>query len=1414
VELTKWRRLSMAGLLSLCLGFSAAVSASFELVSQLVGEPQLLSGANGGTSLPSLSADGRFVAFASSADNLVAEDSNGKVSDIFVYDRDTGITELLTAGGNRNSTQPFLSADGRFVVFESSASNLVAAESSADVSNIFLHDRDSDTTTLVTIGGDDDSRRAAISADGRFVAFESRASNLVANDSNGLVDIFIYDTLTEATELLARGGNSSGSVPALSSDGRFVAFTSDADDLASADSNGSGFDIFVIDRETDSIELITAGGNGDSTAPSISADGRHVAFVSRASNLAAGDSNGGDADVFVHNREADTTKLLTAGGNADSFASAISADGQFVAIFSAADNLVAENSQGLLLFDLTSDTIEVLPGSVSEASLAISADGHLVAFATTANDLVESDVNNNIDTFVFNRVTNELERVHSPALGFDAVGGNGPSARPSVSGKGRFVAYESAASNLVESDSNGATDIFIYDTESGRNKIFALGANGNSNNPAISTDGRFVVFDSEASNIGGGTSNDRVDIFVYNQDTGVTDLLTAVSNNRSANPAISEDGRFVAFQSFASNLVVGDSNGSSPDIFVFDRQTGSREILTAGGNTVFLRFPLLDASPSISADGRFVAFQSTASNLVGADINGEGFDIFVFDRDTATVERLTSGNGHSLRPSISADGRFVAFQSSADNLVAGDLNGSGDDVFLYDRQTSTTERLTPGANTQAIRPSISGDGRFVTFTLSSVVQLNSGDFNRDDIAIFDRDSNSYGLVTDSADFDSDLSAISADGQRIAFSSAATNLTNDAIASGQNVFVSLANNPPSVDALATTTVEDTPVALTLTGFDPDSNPLTFEVVAAPGNGELSGAGPDYIYTPEPDFFGTDSFSFAASDGSSISLPATVTIEVGAVNDAPVAVGADAGIDLTTLEDTALAITLVGTDIEGDALTYDITTPPGSGTLTGTAPALKYSPAVNFSGSDEFSFAVSDGALSSTPVSVKITVVETNDVPAADSQFLATAPNTPLEITLTGSDPDSTGLGFAIVGFPANGSLSGNLPDLVYTPVREFTGTDIFTFIISDGRDSSAVASVSVTVAVLDPPANQPPVADAQSITAPLNTPVSVLLHASDAEDDPLTFNIVELPANGKLSGVAPDLTYTPDANYLGTDSFSFTVSDTLVESAPVPVSISIVDATIELFSAVLPASRSVEVGATATAFATLINAGSITAQSCSLRLPDSVPADFFYQASDAVTNQVMGQPNLAVDLPAGASQSFVIGITPVEELAAVDIALQFQCANATDAASFVGLNTLLLSASFAPVPDLIALVATTSNNGVMELDNNTGFFTAATVNVGSAATITVTADTGQAALPMALSLCQTDPATSACINPSVPATEPVLVDIGAGDSPTFAVFASADAAIALDPANSRVFLRFSDELGEVRGSTSVAVANNQ
>ncbi len=1427
-----WRKSVLIGfsLAFSALPLSSAASAGFDLVSRVDGGPQLLSRPDGTTTEPTISADGRFVAYQSEASNLVAGDTNGNDVDVFVYDRDTDTTQLVTAGGNGRSSFPSITADGRFVAFQSEATNFVPGDTNDDLFKIFVYDRNTDTIESITPDSNDDSFEPTISADGRFVAFRSRAINLVEGDTRvGVSGIYVYDRETGTTELLTKEGIVASARHAISADGRFVVFGSTSTELVAGDTDGDFAKIFVYDRDSDTIELLTAGANGDSNSPSISADSRWVAFSSGADNLVDDDLNGQAGDIFVYDRDHDVLERVTNSAIGGSSRPRLSADGRFLAFQSSADNLVAgdaNSSNDIFVYDRDTATTELITVAGNDHSFAasISADGVVLAFETDASNLVPGDVNGDRDALAYDRAADRFERLQNVEPRLELVGGNGLSQSPAISTDGRYIAYDSQARDLVAQDDNNQRDIFLFDTVTGRNELLTTGANGSSRFPSISADGGLVAFESEATNLvsvdGNGT---RSDIFVYIRDSGLTQFITSNGNNLSLDPAISADGRFVAFESFANNLVGSDPNGSSPDIFVYDRQTNVTEILTSGGDSLFVLNNLLRASPSLSADGRYVAFQSTASNLAPGDANGGLFDIYLYDRKTSTRELITAGgDNHSTRPSISADGRYVAFQSRASNLVpdqAANTRVASIDIFVFDTETKITRLVSTGSNNPSSHPSISAEGRFIAFSssASNLVEVDLNGSTRD-IFVFDQESDSFTLLTQGGDSSSDTPSISGDGQVIAFQSFADNLTIDG-SIYSNVFVSGVSEPLTADPVTIAILEDTPVAFTVTGSDPENDDLilNFAVVEPPSHGDLSGTAPDFVYTPNEDFFGTDSFTFLTDNGSRSSAPASVSISVTNVNDAPVAIGTQAGVtEVAAREDKPLAITLAGSDVDGDALTYTVVTGPGNGVLSGAAPNLIYSPATNYFGSDQFTYTVSDGELTSSVVAINLSVGATDDLPVADEQSLVTAANSSLAIRLTGTDADNDRLVFALVDLPTSGSLSGNLPNLVYTPNNDFTGTDSLAFTVSDGTSASALAKVLiiVTEVVAPPPVKLVPVAESQSVSTQTETPVLISLIGSDGDGDSLSFNLLELPVNGRLSGQAPNLIYTPDAGYSGHDSFTFSVSDGEDTSPTATVSITVVEAAVQLFSAVLPASRSVQVGKTATAFATLINAGSADALGCEIQLPETLAADFFYQTTDSSTNEGVGDANRPRDILAGTAQSFVFGITPTEELPATAVALEFQCANATDAESFTGLNTLLLSAAASAVPDLIALAATTTNNGVMEFENNNGFFTIASVNVGSAATILVSADTGDAVLPLTLSLCQTDPTTSQCINPTVPSAEPVMVDVAEGSTPTFAVFANTAEPIALDPANSRVFLRFRDELSVVRGATSVAVHNAQ
>ena len=248
--------------------------------------------------------------------------------------------------------------------------------------------------------------------------------------------------------------------------------------------------------------------------------------------------------------------------------------------------------------------------------------------------------------------------------------------------------------------------------------------------------------------------------------------------------------------------------------------------------------------------------------------------------------------------------------------------------------------------------------------------------------------------------------------------------------------------------------------------------------------------------------------------------------------------------------------------------------------------------------------------------------------------------------------------------------------------------------------------------------------------------------------------------------------------------------------------------VHALAAVLPASRSVRVGVTATVFATIINVGPSTATDCRIVLVSDVPATLTFQTTDPATNGVTGTPNAPVDIPAGGTQSFVVALTPTAPFRARDVELSFVCANTAPAVITKGLNTLFFSASATAVPDVVALVATVDNTGIVTISgtSGTGVFAVAIANVGITGRITVVTDTGDASLPVVVLVCRTD-GSGHCVD-APRAT--VTLDVGENAFLSFGLFVTGQGGVAFDPANHRIFVRFVDDSGETRGSTSVAV----
>ncbi len=361
-------------------------------------------------------------------------------------------------------------------------------------------------------------------------------------------------------------------------------------------------------------------------------------------------------------------------------------------------------------------------------------------------------------------------------------------------------------------------------------------------------------------------------------------------------------------------------------------------------------------------------------------------------------------------------------------------------------------------------------------------------------------------------------------------------SNGNSSSSTSVSVTKPNTPPIANSQQVDVIEDTPKDIVLLSSDPDGDVIDYcTIVTYPQHGVLTGTAPNLTYTPNLNYNGPDSFTFKVCDGIFYSNTATVTINVLPVNDAPVANNQNP----TTPEDTSLPVTLTATDPDGDALTYSVVTPPANGVLTGTGANLIYTPNLNYFGVDSFTFQASDGVLTSNIATITITVTPVNDGPVSNNQTVVTNEDTPVAIILSGSsDAEGSPLVYTIVTPPAHGTLSGSGANVTYTPDTNYNGPDSFTFKVNDGTTDSNVATVSITVL----PVNDIPVALNLVVSYVLNTPVNFVLKAVDPDNDPLTFNVLTQPANGALSGAAPNLTFTPATNFNGTTSFTFQVND--------------------------------------------------------------------------------------------------------------------------------------------------------------------------------------------------------------------------------------------------------------------------------
>ena len=525
------RLLVLAGFAQLAVFAAVAAGRDFELLSINAGDT---ASGNGASLNPVVSSNGRFVAFASEAANLVANDNN-RARDVFWRDRVAGTTRLVSrtpagASGNAASDAPVISPDGRYVAFHSRASNLVPNDNNADY-DVFLWDSTDNSVTLVSRtptggSGAGASYSPQLSTSGRVVSFASTAADLVAHDTNGTADAFARDLDLGVTYLASVNtngfsGNGSAGVPVLSANGRYVAFLSRANDLVTNDFNSLN-DVFVHDLQTRETKLVsvnvagTGAGNRLSFDPVISADGRYIAFSSQATNLVTLPDENNFPDVFVRDMQLGVTKLVSVN----------------------AAGTAAGGNGGVPA---------VLPASFTPF---LSADGTKVLFASLAADLVANDTNGKQDVFLRDHLNDTTTLISTNRYGTGAGNAASGLGAYSMSADLRYVAFFSEASDVGTADTNGRTDVFLRDLTTSATKIISrvklggLAANGHSFQPVISADGSTILFTSEAENLDNRDANAQSDVFAAATtlgppDFGVVDVgvsITSVSARTVGSP--------------------------------------------------------------------------------------------------------------------------------------------------------------------------------------------------------------------------------------------------------------------------------------------------------------------------------------------------------------------------------------------------------------------------------------------------------------------------------------------------------------------------------------------------------------------------------------------------------------------------------------------------------------------------------------------------------------------------------------------------------------------------------------------------------------------------------------------------------------------------------------------------------------
>jgi hypothetical protein len=857
--------------------FAGAVPAQSWLNSA-VSQMQPGEAANAGNGSPKVNFDGRYVAFNSSANDLVTGLVDPDEVDVFLFDRQSNTMTLVShaAGDPLRSSSPGFSqvkaiSNSGGVLFDSTAPHLIAGETAGYVANTYLHYPHTGNNLLISRAAgtgtrsNGECRGRALDLSNQFAVIACTGTNLQNGiaDTNAAHDLYVFRPGFGENRLVTHTAGSlttaadigvdafSGQVLVLDF-GTYIAFTSRATNMVAGQSDSNNAeDVFLYEYATGTITLVShIAGNlatsGAGGATLVAMDGTHVIFNSNnANHVVGGTDTNGASDVFSYEiatgaitliSHAAGANLTAANGNSVATSSTSTSSVVFETTASNLNNaFTGAVTRDIVLWQRDSNTFRLISRASSGANARANAAARVassnlsnsrIVFETSATDVVANYFAaltnaSNLYVFDFNSGSNKLlTHLHGqPSIG--SARALDPAA-VKLSWDGDTVVFASPAGDLSpSSDGNATHDIYAYDYPANASSLLtksafarATSADRATTPVGISGDGRYILQNSTATNLSFDqieTDNDS-DVFVFDATTGVQTLISFAingfdvlsnvpANGASTATAISRDGSHLLLSSLATNLapLQNDANGAS-DVFLKDRASGGMNLVSHASNSTIIAANAASTPIAVSANGQYVLYHSNATNLVaGITDSNNGSDVFLYDRNafqsvlvSKTSGAATAANDRSQAIALSPDGRYVLYHSRATNLIAGfvNLNAAADDVWLYDRTTATSRLISHevgsavrGASGGAFATGLSDDGDRIVFISSASNLIPGGVVSLvNNVFIHQVSTTTTRLVSHNASIEtgypnnsSSPIAISGDGSTVLFASHATDL---------------------------------------------------------------------------------------------------------------------------------------------------------------------------------------------------------------------------------------------------------------------------------------------------------------------------------------------------------------------------------------------------------------------------------------------------------------------------------------------------------------------------------------------------------------------------------------------------------------------------------------------------------------